>query len=311
MRRLLLVSLTASLLVGCGVSPTTRPLASMQHVATAPMDAATQPFVSLITGFAGPAPVVSVLASLKATPGALALSQAAAAKMVASDSELESVDLLINDGGAYFVQGWFTDLKDAIVRTWTRWKLSREVKAALKNSHDKAFSLHEGEIDNIRKNRTAPVTKINDLGGGNKEVVTTWKSTNHGTYNVETRRIVDAEGVTQVLSVATTGKDKDGHGIETVRVRTLVGTDGTYKVATKQKTTYKDGRQEYQEWLKQVATDGSEKIAGFINHPDGNRTDITGTRDAKGKVLVEVSKIAPWHNASPAPTASPASAAKS
>lgn len=293
MRRLILVTVIASLLAGCGATPTMGPVAKASRGAGSKTAAsAVKPGVRTIPGYAGPAPSVSVTASGTATE--VAASEEAAEAMLASDLELESIELLIQDGGAYFVQGWFTDLKDWVKRTWQRFKLSREVKAALKHNREEAFELHEGAIDTLRKNRTAPVTKINTLEDA-KEIVTTWKSTHKGTFDVASRRIVDDEGVTQILEVSLKGKDDKGVEIDLVRIRTLVGEDGTYKVATKKTTTGKDGRDEYQEWLKQVNADKTEKISGYIVHRDGNRTDITGTRDAKGKVRVEVSKIAPGH----------------
>ena len=291
MRRLLLATVIASLLAGCGATPTVAPIKAKGAVTKAATLAA-KPGVRTIPGYKGAAPSVSVTATGSATE--VAASEEAAEAMMESDIELESIELLIQDGGAYFVQGWFTDLKDWAKRTWQRFKLSWEVKSALKHNREKAFELHEGQIDTLRKNRTAPVTKVNTLVDA-KEIVTTWTSTNKGTYDIETRRVVDDEGVTQILEVSLEGEDTKGVKIDLVRIRTLVGDDGTYKVATKKTTTGKDGRPEYQEWIKQVNADSTEKISGYIVHRDGNRTDITGTRDVKGKVKIEVSKIAPGH----------------
>lgn len=294
MRRLILVTLITSLLAGCGSAPTTGVATKVQRGSvTKAVSAAVKPGVRTIPGYKGPAPSVSVTATGSAAE--VAASEEAAAAMLEADMSLESIELLIQDGGAYFVQGLFQDFKDWVSRTWQRFKLSREVKSALKHNRDKAFELHEGEIDTMRKNRTAPVTKVNTLADA-KEIVTTWSSTHKGTYEIETRRVVDDEGVTQNLSVSLKGEDTKGVGIDLVRIRTLVGEDGTYKVATRKTTTGKDGRQEYQEWIKQVNVDGTEVISGYMLHRDGYRTDITGTRDAKGKVNVEVSKIAPAHS---------------
>lgn len=283
MRRVLLATLITSILAGCSAAPTSSLGAVRQK-------AASQPVVKVIPGYKGPS--VTVTASGNASDSVVASSQEAAAELIAADSKLDSIELLIQDGGAYLVQGWFSDLKDSIKRAWTRWKLSREVKAALKKSRDKAVELHEDEIGNQRATRTGVKTKINDLGEGLKEIVTTWKSTNEGTYNVETRRTIDDEGVTQVSAVTITGVNAKGLGVDLNRVRSLTGTDGTYKIATTVRTTYKDGRFDAQEWLKVASADGSEKITGVINHRDGHRSEITGTRDANGKVKVDVTKIA-------------------
>lgn len=293
MRRLILATLIASILAGCGTAPSTGVIAKARAGgATKAVAAAAKPGVRTIPGYKGPQPSVSVTATGSAAE--VAASEEAAAAMLEADMSLESIELLIQDGGAYFVQGWFQDLKDWAARTWQRFKLSREVKSALKRKNEKAFELHEGEIDTLRKNRTAPVTKINTLADA-KEIVTTWKSTDKGAFDIETRRVVDDEGVTQTLSVSVDGVDKKGQQVAVVRIRTLVGDDGTYKVATKRTVTLKDAREEYQEWIKTVNVDGTESITGYMIHRDGYRTDVTGTRDAKGKVEVEVSKIAPAH----------------
>lgn len=281
MRRLLTITLIASVLTGCAAAPNAT-LGSVSRSAKA-----ASPSVRVIAG----APTVTVTARSDAK--SVAASQASAEELLAADANLDSIELLIQDGGAYFVQGWFTDLKETIKRAWTRWKLSREVKAALKKNKDAASQLYSKEIDSLRENRLGLKTQINDLGEGDKEIVQTWKSTHQGTFDIETRRTVDAEGVTQVSSVEVTGKNAKGLGVALSRVRTLTGEDGTYKVATQLTMTQKDGRKDYQEWLKLVAADGSEKITGFMNHRDGHRTEFTGTRDTKGKVKVDLTKIAP------------------
>jgi hypothetical protein len=208
-------------------------------------------------------------------------------------------ELLAEDASGYQLQGLWTDLKDAVKRVVQRWKLSREVKAALKKKREQSFELHEGEIDNMRKNRTAPVTSVADLGDGLKEIKSTWTSTHKGQWSLETRRVIDGEGVTQELSVTKVGEDKKGIKLDISRVRTLMGSEGAYKVVTKQMTTFKDGRREAAEWTKTVNADASEEISGFINHRDGHRTLITGTRTNTGKVEVQVSRIAPTHNPDP------------
>lgn len=297
MRRLLLVTLVASLLAGCGAAPTGAGIAKSTAKRTT-VSAPAAPLVRTIPGLKGAQPTVSMLAA--ALPGTsakvVAVSQEATAQLLATDSGLDAIETLIQDGGGYLLQGWYTDLKDAIKRTWTRIKLSFKVKQALKSNLKKSFDLHEGEIDTIKDNRTAPVTTVNNLGEGSKEIVSSWKSTHNGNFEIETRRTLDEDGITQVLTVWSHGRNKAGLGVDTTRIRTLVGDDGSYKVATKQTTILKDAREEYQEWLKEVAPDGSERISGLIDHPDGNRSEITGTRDAAGKVKIEISKIAPTHN---------------
>lgn len=306
-RTAILVTLVAALLAGCSAAPSAR-LATAASIpgapAPAPLAPATAPLVRTVPGLKGPAPVVSVKAGAAAAEVAVA-AQNLTADVVAVDAELEALDLLADDGGAYQLQGWFQDLKDSIKRAWQRFKLKREVKAALKHKREVAFELHEGEIDNLRKNRTAPVTTVNDLGGGGKEIVTTWTSTHKGTFAIETRRTIDAEGTTQTLAVSQKGENDKDLRIDLERIRTLVGEDGAYQVVTKRTVIYKDGRQEHAEWTKTVNADGTEKIDGYITHRDGNRTEITGTRDKDGKVEVEVSKIAPAHNPSPLPSAEP------
>lgn len=281
MRRLLQITLIASLLTGCAAAPNAT-------LGTVRQSKAATPSVRVVTG--GP----SVTVTANAEPEAAAVSQASAEELLAADANMDSIELLIQDGGAYFqVQGWFTDLKESIKRAWTRWKLSREVKAALKKNKDAASKLYGQQISDLRDARVGLKTEINDLEEGAKEIVQTWKSTHQGTFDIETRRTVDDEGVIQVSSVEVTGKNAKGLGVELSRVRTLTGTDGTYKVATQLTMTQKDGRKDYQEWLKVVAADGSEKITGFMNHRDGHRTEFTGTRDTKGKVKVDLTKIAP------------------
>ena len=316
-RHLVLIAVATSLLAGCVSAPTARlatsrvsgadvPLAPAAAV-QAPAAALPAPVVKTIPGFAGPQPTVAVKAGAAPAAPALAVAaQTAAADVVAADSELEALDLLADSTGAtYGLQGWWQDLKDSIKRSWQRFTLKREIKAALKHKNEKAFELHEGEIDNIKKNRTEPKTEVNDLGGGGKEIVTTWASTNKGTWEIETRRTIDADGTTQVLAVRQSGEDKGKLRITIERVRTLVGADGAYQVKTVRTVAYKDGRVEKSEWTKAVAADGSERIDGYITHRDGSRTQITGTRDVDGKVKVEVSEIAEAHNPAPLPSTDP------
>lgn len=306
-RTAIFVTLVAALLAGCTAAPTARLATSVSQsgVPVAPLAPATAPLVRSIPGLKGPAPVVSVKAGAAPVAAMAVVSQELTAEVLTADAELEALELLADDGATYQLQGWFQDLKDSIKRAWQRFKLKREVKAALKHKRELAFELHEGEIDNIRKNRTSPVTTVNDLGGGGKEIVTTWQSTHKGTWDVETRRTVDADGTTQTLAVHQTGTDTKDLRIDTERIRTLIGADGAYQVVTKRTVIYKDGRQEQAEWTKTVTASGTEVIDGYITHRDGNRTEITGTRDADGKVKVEVSKIAPAHNPAPLPSASP------
>jgi len=303
-RPLILVVLAAAMLTGCATSPAARlGISAATLPAGAPV--APAPLVNTLPGFSGPAPTVSVKAGVVAAEAVTATAQTATADVVAVDAQMEALDLIADDGTSYQLQGWFSDLKDSIKRAWQRFKLTREVKAALKHKRELAFELYEGEIDTIRKDRTAPKTKINDLGGGGKEIVQTWSSTHKGTWAIETKRTVDADGTTQTLALSKNGETNGGLRIAIERIRSLVGTDGAYQVVTKSTTGYKDGRQEYAEWTKSVKADGTEKIDGYITHRDGNRTEITGTRDADGKVKVEVSKIAPAHNPSPIPSTTP------
>lgn len=286
MRRILIATVIAGLLAGCGASPT----APRMTRTTKPAPTATVSLVS--NNGSGLTPTVAVKASAGVSAAAVATSKQAAADLMAADMSLDAMEL-IQDGGGYFVQGFFGDLWDSVKRTWTNFKLSLSVKSALKHNNDKAFELHEGEIDTLKKNRTAPITKINPVEGGGKEIVSTWTSTANGTMAIEVHRTIDEDGITQMLSLASKGTDKKGVGIDVSRIRKLTSEAGNYSVATKRTTTAKDGRKTVEEWLKEVNVNGSEKITGFIIHPDGHRTDITGTRDLDGKVNVEVTKIAP------------------
>jgi hypothetical protein len=298
-RSAILVTLAAALLTGCAATPTAR-LATSAVTLKAPL-----PAVQPVVNVKGPAPTVAVRPGVAMSVPVAAVAQAAAADVVALDAELEALELLADDGASYQLQGFFGDLKDSIKRVWQRWQLSREVRLALKHKREKAFELHEGEIDTQRKHRSAPKTEVKTLEGGGKEIVTTWLSTHKGTFTIETRRTIDAQGVTQILSVRKSGLTNKDLRIDLSRVRTLEGADGAYKVVTKETTIFTDGRQQYAEWTKTVRANGTEELDGFITHRDGHRTEITGTRDVDGKVRVEVSKIAPTHNPSPLPSASP------
>ena len=293
-RRLVLSALVASLLIGCGTSPTsTTP--RRQH-----LDGAPTPVVKTVVGVAGLAPTVSMRADVAAAAPAVAIrSQASTAEVVETDSSLESVELLSPNGAGYKVQGWFGDMIDSIKDAYKGWKLSRAVKAALKSKDDEAFNLHAGEIDGMKKNRTAPISKIKNLAGGDQEIITTWDSTYKGTWHIETARIVDTDGVTQVLALAQTGKDAKGLAVSINRTRKLTGENGAYNVTTNKSTTLKDNRTEAQHWSKSVLVDGSEKLDGYIDFADGWRTQITGTRGTNKKVKVEVTKIAPADKAAP------------
>jgi hypothetical protein len=144
-RRLVLTVIVASLLAGCGTSPVSS--VKRQHVDTAPT-------VKTVTGVPGIAPTVTMKAEVvKAAPAVAARSEQSTADMVELDSSLESVELLSPNGAGYKVQGWFGDMIDSIKDAYKRWKLSREVKAALKHKDDQAFNLHEGEIDTMKKDR--------------------------------------------------------------------------------------------------------------------------------------------------------------
>lgn len=298
-RSAILVTLAAALMSGCAATPTAR-LAVAPSIPNAP---------ARMAAVAVTAPSVKVVASAPTVtlkPGAaplvaaqVAYVQAAAKNLIAVDQDLEALELLAEDASGYQLQGLWTDFKDTIKRVVQRWKLSREVKAALKKKREQSFELHEGEIDNMRKNRTAPITTVVDRGEGLKEIKSTWTSTYKGTWTMETLRVIDAEGVTQELSVRKVGQDSRGLKLDILRVRTLTGNEGAYKVVTTQKTTFKDGRREEMEWIKTVNADASEEISGFINHRDGHRTLITGTRTNTGKVNVQVSRIAPPHNPDP------------
>jgi hypothetical protein len=300
-RRLIISSLAATLLVGCGRGlPSANLTTERQHLGDMP-----PPMVTTIPGVIGETATVSLQPTLNVTAVLASRGQDSASAVVASDSEIEAVDLIAEAGGSYAVKGWFTDLKDTFKRFITRWRLKSEIRAALKHHNDEAFNLHEGEIDNQKKNRTAPITKISNLGGGNQDIVTTWNSTYKGDYRIQTDRVIDADGVTQVLTVLKTGTTEDGLALELTRARTLEGADGSYKVVTDKKVTFKDGRKQTDHWIKSVKTDGSETIDGYIDTPDNWRTEMTGKRGIDGKVKLEVSKIAPWHNpgATPDPAA--------
>jgi hypothetical protein len=287
-RRLVLSLLTVSLLAGCGSMPTSGTV-KRQHV-----DGATAATVKTVVGVPGLAPTVSVKATVAAAAPAVAVrSQDSTADMVEMDSSLESVELLSPNGAGYKVQGWFGDLVDTIKDAYKRWKLSSSVKAALKHKDDEAFNLHEGEIDTMKKDRTAPVTKIKNLDGGDQEIITTWDSTYKGKWHIETARIVDGDGTTQVLAVSMSGTDKSGRASSVTRTRKLTGANGAYEVTTDRSATGKDNRVEKQHWVKAVLVDGSETLSGYIDFADGWRTQIAGTRDKAGKVKVDVTKIAP------------------
>jgi hypothetical protein len=290
-RRLLVSSLAATLLVGCGRGlPTASLTTERQHLGDMPPP--------MVTTIPGETATVTLQPTLNVTAVLATRGQDSAAAIVTTDREIEAVDLIAEAGGAYAVKGWFGDLKDTFKRFLTRWHLKSDIRAALKHHNDEAFNLHEGEIDNQKKNRTAPITKINTLTGGSSEIVTSWNSSFKGDYRIETDRVVDADGVTQVLTVSKTGTTEDGQGFELVRARTLEGADGSYKVVTDKKITFKDGRKQTDHWTKTVKTDGSEMIDGYIDTPDGWRTEITGKRgnDKDHDVKLEISKIAPWHN---------------
>lgn len=300
-RRVLFSLVTVSLLAGCGSGAPLAGLSTSALQQTAPAGPA--PMVALIPGFAGPAPSVTVTA---AAPMPVAqTSQTNAAAVLTSDQEAESTDLIAESAPNYQVQGLFQDIKDAIHRTLARWKLSSQIKAVLKHKNDEAFNLNEGEIDNQKSHRTAPVTKVSTLANGDQEIVTSWNSTLRGDFRIETDREVDADGVTQVLTVIKTGITKDKVALTLQRARTLTGADGSYQVVTDETQTFKNGRTQTNHWTKAVKADGTESISGYIDTPDGYRTEITGQRDAKGKVKLEVSKIAPWHNPANSPTPSP------
>jgi hypothetical protein len=281
MRRLLAATLIASLLAGCGAAPTATKLA--KAAAAAPL-----PTVRQIVANNSSRATVTIVSAAQAP----AATTTAAADLANADSHLDSIEWLIQDGGAYFVQSWFGDLVDKVKDIYHRWKLGREVKAALKKEHEAEFGLHEDEIDAIKKGRSAVNTKIKSLANGDQEIITTWDSTDGGTFHIETARIVDEDGVTQVLALSQTGTDKKGQLITRTRTRTLTSAAGDYTVATDSTLTLKDGRKQVQHWSKTVAVDGSAKIEGYIVLPDGMRSDITGTRDAKGKVSLTVGKLA-------------------
>ncbi|MDB5100473.1 MAG: hypothetical protein JWM80_4894 [Cyanobacteria bacterium RYN_339] len=283
MRRLLLATMIASLLAGCGATPD---IAKVAKGAANPL-----PTVRQIVANNSSRATVTIVSSVQATAAAMASSSTAAADLASADSHIDSIEWLIQDGGAYLIQSWFGDIVDKVKDIYKRWKLSREVKAALKKQHEEEFGLHEDEIAAIKKGRSAVSTKIKALANGDKEIITTWDSTEGGTFHIETARIIDEDGVTQVLALSQTGTDKKGQQLQTTRTRTLTSAAGDYTVATDSSITYKDNRKQTQHWSKSVSVDGSAKIEGYIVMADGARTDITGTRDTKGKVKLDVSKI--------------------
>jgi hypothetical protein len=293
---LILVAVAAALLAGCSNGTPGAASLKRQNNANLPVApvAPAGPSVSLISPNG---PSVSLKPGVAAqAPAQAAISQQAAAQLAALDESIEAMELLSPNGAGFKVQGFFGDLVDSIKRVWTRWKLTATVKAALKHNDDKAFELHEGELDTMKKNRTAPVTKITDLEDGSKEITATWTSTYKGEFKVEADRIIDTDGITQVLALEITGTNDKKEGVELTRTRKLVGEDGAYEVTTDETRTFKDERKQKMHWVKTVKADGTETISGYIDHVDGWRTQITGTRDADKKVKVEVSKIAPAHN---------------
>jgi hypothetical protein len=290
-RHLTLLVLSAAILAGCGSAQVGRMSAAQLANSAAPA-----PTVSLVAGLASElAPTVSVKPGVATAP-VIAASQAAVSDIAAQDVELDALDAMTLQGDAYKLQGWWTDLKDSLKKAWQRFKLKSEIRQALKHKDKLAFDLLEGTIDVLSKHRTNPIVKVTPLAGGGQEISSSWTSTHKGTFAIEVKRVTDADGVTQTLSVSTSGTLKNGTKVEVLRVKTLTGDDGTYQTTTREKRTYEDGRYDLSEWSKKVNLDGTEVITGFINHRDGNRTEITGTRDAKGKVRLEVSKIAPAHN---------------
>lgn len=289
-RQVTMLVLAAAMLAGCGSTPVGR----MGATNLAPAKAA--PTVSVVPGFASAiAPTVTVQPGL-APANVIAASQASVADIATQDLELDALDAMTAQGNSYQLQGWWSDLKDSVKKAWQRFQLKREIKQALKHRDKLAFDLLEGTIDTLSKFRTAPIVKVTPLDGGGQEILTSWTSTHKGNFAIELKRVTDADGVTQLLQVTSTGTAKNGTKVEVLRMKELTGADGTYTTTTREKRTYEDGRYDLSEWVKTVNVDGTEKITGFINHRDGNRTEITGTRDAKGKVNLEVSKIAPSHN---------------
>lgn len=291
-RQISMLVLSAAILAGCGSAQVGRMSAAQLATGTA----APAPTVSVVAGLASElAPTVSVKPGVASAP-VIAASQSAVADVAAQDVELDALDAMTVQGEAYKLQGWWSDLKDSVKKAWQRFKLKSEIRQALKHKDKLAFDLLEGTIDVLSKARTNPIVKVTPLAGGGQEISSSWTSTHKGTFAIEVKRVTDADGVTQTLSVSTTGTLKNGTKVEVLRVKSLTGDDGTYQTVTREKRTYEDGRYDLSEWTKKVNLDGTEVITGFINHRDGNRTEITGTRDAKGKVRLEVSKIAPAHN---------------
>ncbi|MEB3196466.1 MAG: hypothetical protein VKP62_04610 [Candidatus Sericytochromatia bacterium] len=299
-RSAILVTLAAAILAGCTAAPTTRLATKASLTTPAQVAAPLQPAAAKPA-----APTVTVVAGANVAAPLAAEAETAAQYLMAEDDDLEALELLVDDPAGYQLQGLFGDLKDSVRRAWQRWQLSREVKLALKHKRETAFELHEGEIDNIRENRTAPKTTVKLLDGDGKLITTTWNSTLDGTWSIKTERTIDKEGVTQELRVGKSGTNDKGLRIDTQRTRTLLNKDGAYKVVTKQTTVFGDGRQEVSEWTKVVQANASETIDGYITHRDGHRTQISGTRSSEGKVNLQVSKIAPVHNPSPLPTVAP------
>lgn len=289
-RQVTMLVLAAAMLAGCGSTPVGRMGATALNTAKA------APTVSVVPGFAAAvSPTVTVQPGLAAAT-VVAASQASVSAIASQDLELDALDLMTAPADGYKLQGWWSDLKDSVKKAWQRFQLKREIKQALKHRDKLAFDLLEGTIDTLSKFRSAPIVKVTPLTGGGQELLTSWTSTHKGTFAIEVKRVTDADGVTQTLQVTSIGTLKNGTKVEVLRAKTLTGDDGTYTTVTREKRTYEDGRYDLSEWSKKVNVDGTEVITGFINHRDGNRTEITGTRDAKGKVNLEVSKIAPSHN---------------
>lgn len=292
-RRSIVLVLATAVLSGCGngahlAGLTTAAQPARQNAANVVPAATTS-----IPGYAGPAATVAVQPTVTVTTAAATSSQSAASAVLLADQQAEATDLIAENASGYQLKGWFQDLKDAVNRVITRWKLSATVRAALKKKNDEAFELHEGEIDDQMAKRTAPVTKITAGTGGSQEINMSWNSTLRGDYHLITDRVVDADGVTQTLTVTQTGTTDKGIALQLTRGRALMGTDGSYQVTTDETQGYKDGRSQVEHWVKTVKADGSETLTGSVTTVDGWRTDFNGTRDVAGKVKVTVSKIAP------------------
>lgn len=300
-RRLLLVALSMSFLTGCMAQPlpTAQRPASRQHLAR---QAPVKPVGRVTPAEAAlPAPTITVRQEAVAAPPAVVkLSEAASVQVTALDADLEAIDLLAEAGGAYSVQTFwgrikdrYQQAKDGIKRAWTRFKLKREAKALLKDKTTKRQKQYAEELEAIRAHRTEPVTQITPIEGGGHEIVTAWSSDHKGVRHVETRRTVDEEGVTQLLIISVKGEDAKGRTFEVLRTRKLLGADGAYEVTTRDLRTLKDGRTQATYLVKTVAADGAETLEGDILHPDGHKTVITGSRDAEGKIKIEIEKIEP------------------